>query len=388
MKYLINMGGNQSNNRYCCKESNFYNDIAMEEIKIKSNYKTKINKSFFMSSVGIFGSSDAGKTTLTNILCGKSFNENKIKLENNVISIPLNVLNPDFGNLPFLVKFFDIYTNENKNNLWDIYSCKMNLIIYLIDASTNLNKNTIINDLKNIKTKMKISRILLVANKIDKVLNRYRSDVDNILNEVYKELWPSLMGIQIISCSQGLNIDDIKNKIAHLVYDSAQKINIPVNPVVNILIIGQNCVGKTTLFNCAFSDEKINKIYPVTLSYDLHVLNMDINGKSIQIRLCDTMSLNGFQKIINNLYKNFDIILFVYDAEEFIKKYEYDIQYEKEITSKFPNKICYRVFMKSDLINNNYELENLDIFFSRNNPQKIQEFIKQKVNDLFYFYNK
>ena len=339
-------------------------------------------------TVGIFGKCNAGKTSLYNVLSGNPFEKlPPPTLDAKYYRMPLSMFDPNYNFKPCDVKFYDLPGIENKRVLLKAYANIMDVVIYAIDTTdkNNLNVDKVLDTLANFHVHMKVPRIILVGTKIDELKSKENKELEEVMKEVYNGLGPLGVSRQMISSKTGTNIDSLKIQIAAILSDVAHEQKIPRDRVVNIILVGRSAVGKTTFFNCVLRGKNfITNVHEATINVDMQVINIrdpKDKSKSMQIRLWDTAGQERFNALTHNYFNNADIILFFRDAQEFenhdfsSNSVDSDHYYAEEIDmrKKYPNVKTEIVYMKSDLIKKS--IDDSIMFFTRNNPQNIKNFV-------------
>jgi small GTP-binding protein len=94
--------------------------------------------------------------------------------------------------------------------------------------------------------------------------------------------------------------------------------------VYKIIIIGNNCTGKTTLCHNYINKSCLENVES-TIGIDFHSNIMDVCGKKIKIILWDTAGQETFRSLIKSYYKNTCGVVVVYDITN--KKSFEDVKY-------------------------------------------------------------
>jgi small GTP-binding protein len=87
------------------------------------------------------------------------------------------------------------------------------------------------------------------------------------------------------------------------------------NMVAKILTIGESGVGKTCIL-LRYTDNKFIKHHLTTIGIDYKTKDVNINGKSIKLKIWDTAGQERFRNITQQYYKGADGIVLVFDLTD------------------------------------------------------------------------
>jgi small GTP-binding protein len=82
-----------------------------------------------------------------------------------------------------------------------------------------------------------------------------------------------------------------------------------------LLIIGDSSVGKTSLIT-RYTNGTFKEEYLATVGLDYHTKIEDINNQTIQIKLWDTAGQERFKSLTQNLFRNAEGVLLVFDVSK------------------------------------------------------------------------
>ena len=82
---------------------------------------------------------------------------------------------------------------------------------------------------------------------------------------------------------------------------------------INIIIIGDTNVGKTTLMKRYINDKFTENIIP-SLGIELYRKIKEINGKKYLIKIWDTCGQERFKALTQNYYRNADGVMLLFDS--------------------------------------------------------------------------
>ena len=89
---------------------------------------------------------------------------------------------------------------------------------------------------------------------------------------------------------------------------------------INIIIIGDTNVGKTTLMKRYINDKFTENIIP-SLGIELYRKIKEINGKKYLIKIWDTCGQERFKALTQNYYRNADGVMILFDSNN-IKSFQ------------------------------------------------------------------
>ena len=88
-----------------------------------------------------------------------------------------------------------------------------------------------------------------------------------------------------------------------------------------ILTLGETTVGKTSLLN-KFTENTFSKTQFATIGIDFKLKKININGKTIELKIWDTAGQERYRNLTKQYYKGADGILLIFDLtkkETFLK---------------------------------------------------------------------
>lgn len=83
--------------------------------------------------------------------------------------------------------------------------------------------------------------------------------------------------------------------------------------VFKLIIIGDSCVGKSSIMNRMIDDKFNNEANLTTIGVDFKTKIMDINNKKIKLMIWDTAGQERFKAITASYYRNVHGVILVYD---------------------------------------------------------------------------
>jgi small GTP-binding protein len=99
--------------------------------------------------------------------------------------------------------------------------------------------------------------------------------------------------------------------------------------ILNIIIVGETGVGKTSLLNRYTQEEFIEKTRP-TIGVDYLIKLHTINGKKLNVRFWDTAGQEKYKAICKKFYKDAHGVVLVYDVTD-KDSFNYVANWKKEI---------------------------------------------------------
>ena len=82
---------------------------------------------------------------------------------------------------------------------------------------------------------------------------------------------------------------------------------------VNLIIIGDSTVGKTSIIKQYFEGE-INGNYLATVGVDHYSKDIELSNKLIRLKIWDTAGQERFKSLTKNFFKNAQGVILVYDV--------------------------------------------------------------------------
>ena len=153
---------------------------------------------------------------------------------------------------------------------------------------------------------------------------------------------------------------------------------------INIIIIGDTNVGKTTLMKRYINDKFSENIIP-SLGIELYRKIKEINGKKYLIKIWDTCGQERFKALTQNYYRNADGVMILFDSNN-IKSFQnlnFWLNSLKEYSSKnYPLIIIGYFFSGYHVvylnINKNNDIIKEEIKKNKNNIKKLTFILKEK----------
>ncbi len=140
-----------------------------------------------------------------------------------------------------------------------------------------------------------------------------------------------------------------------------------------LLIIGDTSVGKTSILT-RYTNGTFKEEYLATVGLDYHTKIEDMNNQTIQIKLWDTAGQERFKSLTQNLFRNAEGVLLVFD----ITKNETFYGLKDWISSIKKNIDSQNVFMPIIILGNKIDLEGREV-----NTEDAEKFAKE--NNYKYF---
>ena len=140
-----------------------------------------------------------------------------------------------------------------------------------------------------------------------------------------------------------------------------------------LLIIGDTSVGKTSILT-RYTNGTFKEEYLATVGLDYHTKIEDINNQTIQIKLWDTAGQERFKSLTQNLFRNAEGVLLVFD----ITKNETFYGLKDWISSIKKNIDSQSVFMPIIILGNKIDLEGREV-----STEDAEKFAKE--NNYKYF---
>ena len=140
-----------------------------------------------------------------------------------------------------------------------------------------------------------------------------------------------------------------------------------------LLIIGDTSVGKTSILT-RYTNGTFKEEYLATVGLDYHTKIEDINNQTIQIKLWDTAGQERFKSLTQNLFRNAEGVLLVFD----ITKNETFYGLKDWISSIKKNIDSQSIFMPIIILGNKIDLEGREV-----STEDAEKFAKE--NNYKYF---
>ena len=198
----------------------------------------------------------------------------------------------------------------------------------MIDITEKECLNKIVEFLKKIdKNKFKYLQFLLVENKIDLEKKRLISNeqIELLMNE-QKELIKKRIQI---SAKSGQGVEKVKEEINILMKNKDN--NFATNLIIqtygekseeikskyrlNIALLGNSQVGKTTFFNM-LNNNKFQENTVGTIGNDKHITNYKYKNEEIQVIFWDTAGQERYRALGKTIYQNADGIFLFFDITD------------------------------------------------------------------------
>ena len=143
--------------------------------------------------------------------------------------------------------------------------------------------------------------------------------------------------------------------------------------ICQLLVIGDFSVGKTSLIT-RYTKGTFKEEYLATVGLDYHTKIEDINNQTIQIKLWDTAGQERFKSLTQNLFRNAEGVLLVFD----ITKNETFYGLKDWISSIKKNIDSQSIFMPIIILGNKIDLEGREV-----STEEAEKFAKE--NNYKYF---
>ena len=144
--------------------------------------------------------------------------------------------------------------------------------------------------------------------------------------------------------------------------------------IVQILIIGDSSVGKTSLIT-RYTNGTFKEEYLATVGLDYYSKNQEFNGQTIQIKLWDTAGQERYKALTQNYFRNAEGVLLAFDVTN-----EESFNNLKDwISSIKINMEAKNIFLPLIIIGNKIDMEN-DREISKENAENFA-----KRNNYKYF---
>ena len=152
-----------------------------------------------------------------------------------------------------------------------------------------------------------------------------------------------------------------------------------------IILLGDSCVGKTTIFN-QLLDVPFDPRYSTTIGVDYGSIHLNImNNIRLKLKIWDTAGQERFNSIIKSYYKCAQIAIFVYDTTSQISLDNINKWIENYLSNSNPNQdiqLMYLIGNKKDKVFNNEKID-LNIINNLINKYKMKHYeicAKNKLN--------
>lgn len=183
---------------------------------------------------------------------------------------------------------------------------------------------------------------------------------------------------------------NIKNDLIKIISDS--KNGKLIKEGINTAIIGQPNVGKSSLLNLLYGEERaiVTDIEGTTRDTIKETININgitlniIDTAGIREKNVDKIEQIGIDRSLKEA-ENSDLILFVTDIEKYEKEDKQFLENDKLLFSKIKtfNKPIIKIYNKNDLTNNiNFKIEDDDIIFSTKTNHGY-DILKNKIKNMF-----
>jgi Ras-related protein Rab-8A len=124
---------------------------------------------------------------------------------------------------------------------------------------------------------------------------------------------------------------------------------------LKILTVGESGVGKTCIL-LRYTDNKFIKNHLTTIGIDYKAKDININNKSVKLKIWDTAGQERFRNITQQYYKNADGILLIFDVSD-MSSFEKVRDWMKQIQASTNNIAVVLVGNKCDVDNRAVSLE-------------------------------
>lgn len=272
-----------------------------------------------------------------------------------------------------------------------------------LNKKINLIQSEAINNLINATNENSIKiAINNLQNKNLHIINEFKNNILDIIANIEVNIdYPEYDGIGNLSILELENkLLNLKNQIHKII--KVSKIGALINNGINVLILGEPNVGKSTLFNALLNEEKaiVSNIKGTTRDF----IEGKINIKTLTLNIIDTAGIhkttNEIEKIgikkAKNFINNVDLILLMFDSTSVLS------QNEKQLLKLTKHKKRILIINKIDLNKNysykfkdenvielsaiNRDISNLIVkineLFSTNKIIKNNDFILNNINQI------
>lgn len=274
-----------------------------------------MNKKLYKVNAVFLGEPGVGKTSIIKRLLKQGFDENVLPTINvSYHLIPkIKFINEEEDNSEIEIQIWDTLGQEKYCSLNKICVQRADIIIFVRD-NKKFNFEFWFNFVENI-IDIEAKKIIYCLNKTDLM-----EEIEK--NRIYNEL--KALNIKkkhhaITLCVSSKNSDGILNLGTLLEEKSQEKVSNDLkrhNYTINIIIIGETNVGKSSLIERIINDSFSNDLSPTVLP-DIRPIKVDLkNHSSINYHYCDTPGQEIFISTWNHYLDKVDIIIFVNNKDE------------------------------------------------------------------------
>lgn len=89
--------------------------------------------------------------------------------------------------------------------------------------------------------------------------------------------------------------------------------NVPQDPVIKIIIVGDSGVGKTSLFT-AFNDKSFTSAHTATIGVDFCLKRIRVEDQTVKLQIWDTAGLEQYRSLTSAYFRGADVICLMYDT--------------------------------------------------------------------------
>jgi len=286
-----------------------------------------------------------------------------------------------------VLQFVEIGSQFHFSELLTIVSTSVDLVVYCVkpyDFAQTHGSGKIIANSVRILAAMKgcyeSKRLIVAMTKMDTIsdlADEEQKHVKRAWDDVYKELLPQ--GPRRVSCSAktGQFISEFKEELRNF-FKLAKPMPI-ISKKLSMVVLGPPSVGKTTFLHCLNTGQSPKETFGPTIAAELVITKIYncYTKKHIVLKSWDTAGQERYLSVLpNSVIRDADIVLLMFDAKT------PDLKILAERWSKQVQEVCNKnphvevVGMKSDLLSPSDPARNSRTFFSYNDPDKIQKFVK------------
>jgi small GTP-binding protein len=314
----------------------------------------------------VLGHQAVGKSAIVNGLLGKSNRTGCCGMMLTGFDVKM-----DCSKTIINVNIWDLPGDNRYTNLVPFYLVGCGIALYVIDLSGDLDAKRHYH-LINVIICNKPKSIIVVFNKCDLVNLR-----DGNVKQFMQHIALIFKGkIESVCCSAetGVGIHELNVLIANMSKRITRPVLDIIGGAINVLIIGNSNVGKTTFLHC-FAYGAAPNTTRTTLNVDMTNVKVKVDERKFMVICMDTAGQERFGNLPNLYYRIAHIVLCVFDASNDIDdraethKRWFKIISDLEEREKPP--IVVSIGMKSDLV----EKPTKELCFTRDNPREIQNFV-------------
>eukprot|EP00457_Paulinella_chromatophora_P003264 gb/GEZN01003271.1/.p1 GENE.gb/GEZN01003271.1/~~gb/GEZN01003271.1/.p1 ORF type:complete len:520 (-),score=57.25 gb/GEZN01003271.1/:488-2047(-) len=360
-------------------------------------------------TVGVFGESGAGKTTIIHHLLSGKYKAHDTTIFPEHFDVPLSSICEDSQH-DCLVTIWDMAGQEECKTVWKCYAPKCQVCFFVVDASKVASRETagesIVNMTAELVTAMHHDsrKVIVVFTKLDLIQTEAEDKVvGEVSDKIYNFLAPLGVRRTAVSAKTGLNMESLRGELDNLFWQESH-VNLQANKnQLKLVLMGDVGAGKTTFLMSVTTGEKQPHNFPSTIGIDFQTVLVEDKKTNLKfkVNMWDTAGQERFDAIPCSYARNADIVLIFREAplyapfvarpdrkeyspsEQEIKKFEED---RRDELRRFTGKISdlqatgawvEEVYTKSDMLDPaiRKQLGVQHNFISMYEPEYMQNFL-------------